>query len=355
MNIQDELILSYYKEIATLSSSSKIQLVQHIESKQIFVKKTLDVFNYSVYATLKEHPVHGIPKIYELIKSDSELIVIEDYISGISLEKIIETEGPMPEERVIKYVLQLCKIVIGLHESKPSIIHRDIKPTNIIITPTDNVVLIDLDAAKQPSDSDKDTVLLGTMGYAAPEQFGFGSSGIQTDIYAMGILINTLLRGSFSKQPVSGRLNHIIRKCTELNPADRYKDVKELQRVLYQFDSSPDMKIQNWTRFLPPGFRNGNFIHMIIASAYYLFTFWIFKDIHFEHAEGLKETFEKIGTFLMFIAVPFFTCNYLEIHKKIPLCKSDNFAIKLIGIILYNILLVFSIMFITLVLAAIFS
>lgn len=141
--------------------------------------------------------------------------------------------------------------------------------------------------------------------------------------------------------------------CTELNPSDRYKDVKELQRVLYQFDSSPDKEIPNWTRFLPPGFRSGNFIHMIIAFAYYLFTLWIFKDMHFEHADGLKEDLERIGSFLMFIAVPFFTCNYLEIHKKLPLCKPNNLAIKLIGVFLYDVLLVFSIMSITLIVAAI--
>ena len=355
MNIQDELILSYYKDIATLSSSNKIQLVQHIENKQIFVKKTLDVFNYNVYATLKEHPIPGIPRIYELVKNEGELIVIEDYISGTSLEGIIEKEGALPEERVIKYALQLCEIVLELHDSKPSIIHRDIKPTNIIITPTDNVVLIDLDAAKQPSNSDKDTVLLGTMGYAAPEQFGFGSSGVQTDIYAIGILINTMLRGSFSKQPVNGKLNRVIRKCTELSPTNRYKNVNELLNVLCRFSNSPNNRIQNWMRFLPPGFRSGNYIHMIIAFAYYLLIVWLFKDMHFEHADGLKEDLERIGSFLMFIAVPFFTCNYLDIHQKLPLCNSENSAIKLIGIILYNVLLVFSIMFITLILAAIFG
>ena len=355
MNIQDELILSYYKDIAALSSSNKIQLVQHIENKQIFVKKTLDVFNFNVYETLKAHPTSGIPRIYELIKNENELIVIEDYISGNSLENILETEGPLPESRVIKYALQLCETVLKLHDSKPPIIHRDIKPANIIITPTDHVVLIDLDAAKQPSVKDKDTVLLGTMGYAAPEQFGFGSSGVQTDIYAIGMLINTMLTGTFSKQPANSRLNRVIRKCTELNPSDRYKNTDELLHVLTQFNSTAEHRPQNLMRFLPPGFRTGNYIHMIIATAYYLFIICLFKDMHFENADGIKEDLERIGSFLMFLAVPFFTCNYLEIHKKLPLCKSDNSAVKMIGIIIFNFLLVASIMFITLLLAAMLS
>ena len=76
----------------------------------------------------------------------------------------------------------------------PPIIHRDIKPSNIIITAYNRAVLLDFNAAIYYScQSTEDTILLGTQGYASPEQYGFGSSSPQTDIYSMGILFRELL------------------------------------------------------------------------------------------------------------------------------------------------------------------
>lgn len=353
MNIQSELVLSYYKEIAILNEPHKVVLVQNTESGQIFVKKTLDIYNCNVYSFLKDNPIMGIPKIHELISSGDKLIVIEDFISGQNLERILESAGPMPKDKVIKYTIKLCNIVVSLHQINPSIIHRDIKPTNVIITPMDEVVLIDLNAAKYVNDKVEDTMLIGTRGYAAPEQYGFGSSDIQTDIYAIGILMNTMLCGKYSVDRPTGEIGNIIRKCTELTPDNRYKNINELLNALDYLKNSPNGK--KWKRFLPPGFRSGNPVYITISVFYYIFVTLICKDMKFTNSTDFEAAFKKVGTYLILLVIPFLSCNYLNIHERLPLCRSHNTIVKFIGVILFDVLISLSIMFITILLMSMFK
>lgn len=357
MDIQTELILSYYKEIATLNAEHRIVYVQHTKTKQIYIKKTLDVFNLNVYSYLKNNPVSGVPKIYEVIPDKDTLIVIEEYVSGRSLEQILETEGPLSEERAAKYILQLCDTLSRLHSSVPSIIHRDIKPTNVIITPCDNVMLIDLNAAKHASDKNEDTTLLGTRGYAAPEQYGFGSSGIQTDIYAIGMLMNTMLNGSFSQEIVESKYSSIIKKCTELTPENRYSSIDDLKRALHNRSNglSISYDTDNKRSLLLPGFRSGNYANMAAASAYYIFIAWLSFDMTFKDSGPAATYIQRIGVFLILLSLPFNIMNYANIHSKFPLCNSANPVRKVLGIILLNLTVIFSLLFSMLVLVAILN
>lgn len=357
MNIQNELALSFYKEIALLNAEHQVALVQHLQTKQIYVKKTLDVYNLNVYSYLKDNPVHGLPRIYELIQQDRSLIIIEDFISGQSLEKILATEGAISEERVIRYTIQLCETLLKLHASTPPIIHRDIKPTNIIITPNDTAILIDLNAAKHASDKDEDTTLLGTRGYAAPEQYGFGSSGAQTDIYAIGKLMNTMLNGSFSQQTVEGRLKPIIKKCTELTPSNRYRSIKGLRNALYRLNNGSHKAIIpiELRHLLPPGFRSGSYANMCVASAYYLFTAWLCFDMKFKDTSFLISLIQQIGVFLMLLSIPFSTFNYADIHNRFPLCNSENKITKILGIILLNLVVLISLLLMLMIIVSILS
>ncbi len=357
MNIQNELTLSFYKEIALLNAEHQVALVQHIQTNQIFVKKTLDVYNLDVYSYLKDNPVPGIPKIYELIQQDQSLVVIEDFISGQSLESILANEGALPEDRVIKYTLQLCDTLSKLHSTNPPIIHRDIKPTNVIITPSDTAILIDLNAAKHESDKDEDTTLLGTRGYAAPEQYGFGSSDAKTDIYAIGKLMNTLLNGSFSPQTVDGRLRSIINKCTELTPSHRYGSITDLKNALSRLGTGYYKSfIPSDKRYLlPPGFRNGNFANLLVATAYYIFTIWMSWDMQFKDATMSTTIIQRIGVFFLLLSFPFCIFNYADIHSKFPLCDSEKPVLKVLGIIILNAIVVFSILMIMLIMISIFN
>lgn len=228
------LPISFYKEIATLSEEHQIYIVQHIETKKVYLKKTLKVYNLAVYEQLFKFPVKNIPRIYAMYEHENLLTIIEEYISGDTLQEVIDLCGSVSESDAVSYSIRLCDILIALHSQDPVLIHRDIKPSNIILTEDERIILIDLNAARQCiSEKERDTRLIGTEGYAAPEQFGFGNSSCQTDIYAVGNLIKALLGlDSNSSMKVSPKLSAVINKCLEMNPKDRYQSASLLKAAL---------------------------------------------------------------------------------------------------------------------------
>lgn len=136
----------------------------------------LDVYNLAVYAELYRNPIAGTPRIINYYEETGQLTVIEEYISGTSLQDKIRHADISPNE-MLQYMLDLCTILEQLHLHNPAIIHRDVKPSNVIITSYNRAVLLDFNAAKyHTAAKDSDTILLGTQGYAAPEQYGFGQS-----------------------------------------------------------------------------------------------------------------------------------------------------------------------------------
>ncbi|MBQ3048940.1 MAG: protein kinase, partial [Oscillospiraceae bacterium] len=112
-------------------------------------------------------------------------------------------------------------------------VHRDIKPENIIIC-GGNAVLIDFDASRIfKEESETDTQILGTTGFAAPEQYGFSQSDPKADIYSLGILLNVMLTGKHpSKELAKGRMGRIVQRCTMTNPKKRFKSVLHLMEML---------------------------------------------------------------------------------------------------------------------------
>lgn len=188
-----------------------------------------------------EHP--SLPRIFDIIETDENLYIIEDYIDGVSLDKKLEEEKKFSENMVLGWAAQICDVLSYLHNQKPyPIIYRDMKPSNIILTKNGSVKLIDFGIAREfKEDAGSDTVYLGTMGYAAPEQYGSGQTGVTTDIYSLGITLYHLVTGKgpndspYELKPVryfdenlSDGIERIISKCTMQNPAKRYGSAEEL-------------------------------------------------------------------------------------------------------------------------------
>ena len=198
------------------------------------MRKTLTVFNKDIYRYLKNNPIHHMPKIHHVVEDGNTLVVIEDYIPGDTLEEILAREGNLPEAQVLDIAIQLCKILQAFHHAVPPIVNRDIKPSNIKLTEDGIVKLLDMNAAKYCNDlAAKDTVLLETQGYAAPEQYGITQTDERADIYSLGVLLNIMLTGKHpSKELASGRLGRIVQKCTMVNPEKRYKSVLYLMEAL---------------------------------------------------------------------------------------------------------------------------
>ncbi len=234
MLLEEEYALSCYEKIADLNRKHGVFLVKHIESGKFYVEKLLTVYNREVYDYLQKHPVRGTPKIAELFEKDGVLILIEEYVSGQTIADLLESGHRFSEEETVSVTEQLCAILSEFHKAKPPIVNRDIKPDNIILTDDGFVKIIDMNASKwEDPGKSQDTKLIGTEGYAAPEQYGFGSSDRRTDIYSLGVLMNRLLTGEFPGVcSAQGRLSEIIQKCTHLDPRDRYQSVEELAEAL---------------------------------------------------------------------------------------------------------------------------
>ena len=340
MDYSKRLSISYYKTIATLNESHKIYLVQHQSTQKIYVKKILDVYNKDIYLSLSQNHISGVPQIIDLYEEENQLIVIENYVSGCSLQEKIDTSD-LNIDSIYKYMDELCTILEKLHAFQPPIIHRDIKPSNIIITEHDHVVLLDFNAAKYFTNLNaNDTILLGTKGYAAPEQYGFGSSTPRTDIYALGILLKELTDALPSS---TKKFDKIIRQCTQINPDDRYHSVTELREALNS-RKGPVATVSNksttFRDFLFPGFRTETPWKILVSSVTYLFIFWLCFTLEVENTTGLALWVERIFCLLIMLSVIFGCFNYLDIQSFFPLCKHKNRVLHYIGIILLDIIFV---------------
>ena len=126
---------------------------------------------------------------------------------------------------------QLCCALWTLHSA--NVIHRDIKPENVILQ-GQRAVLIDFDASRTYKFAHKaDTQVLGTTGYAPPEQYGFSQTDGRADIYALGVLLNIMLSGQHPSQRLAeGRLGRVVQRCTMVAPVKRFKNVQKLVKAL---------------------------------------------------------------------------------------------------------------------------
>lgn len=202
--------------------------------------------------TLKrlKHPY--LPSIIDVIEDDETFIIVMDYVEGRSLDKILEEHGVQQESVVVEWAKQLCDVLGYLHSRTPAIIYRDMKPANVMLKPDGTVTLIDFGTAKNYEINYGETTGIGTIGYAAPEQYigsGLGRTDARTDIYCLGMTLYHLLTGQDpcrnlisdtsirAVNPALSRgLDSIIWKCTAHQPEDRYQSCEELMYDLENYE-----------------------------------------------------------------------------------------------------------------------
>lgn len=343
MTLEQELLLSYYKEVASIDADHGVTLVQDSRSKAFYVKKRLLVYNPEIFRHLKEHPIRHTPRIRELVEEQGVLTVIEEYIPGQTLEQLLQ-QGCFPREQAVRIVIALCRILEDFHRCVPPIVNRDIKPSNIILTPDGTVKLLDINAAKWDTGAGiQDTVLLGTQGYAAPEQYGFGTSSVQTDIYALGVLLQELLTGSASpKGLLPGSLGRIVRRCTQLSPRNRFRSVTDLRRALEPLGSVPSdsAALGGWRRFLPPGFRSGDIVACFFSLAAYCLMGNIFLTMQVEGSPA-EITANRVAVICISLGILLFSGNYMDIQRQVPLTRSQNPFLRLLGVLVMDALIIF--------------
>ena len=226
-----EKILQAYSLVGLLSRKNDCDVL-HLKNKKIGTDLVLRSFPHSVVAYEKLQNIRHInlPEIYDVLEMDDGQIVLEEYIDGLTVAQVMEIDK-YRSAGARRVLLGVCDALVVLHDH--GIIHRDVKPENVMIEKSGRVVLIDFNASRIESGASKDTVIMGTVGYASPEQLGLSQTDARTDIYATGVLYNVMLTGQHPSVTIApGKAGRIVRKCTAVNPNERYQSAAELWSAL---------------------------------------------------------------------------------------------------------------------------
>ena len=237
-----------YNKIVCISKNEKshIWLVQVESFDAPLVLKEKKYGEKEVYQSIAKLKNKHLPQIYEIEEKDGILSVLEEYVDGTEIDKYVR-EKNFTEREIVNLVIQICEGIQVLHEQDPQVIHRDLKPENLLVTEDGIVRIIDFDASRTyKRNAKQDTKLLGTEGYAAPEQYGYLQSDMRSDIYSIGsVLYELLLHEPYPKGEeqkvwkknahVHKELKKIIDKCTKFDPQNRYKTVHQLKKDLQAY------------------------------------------------------------------------------------------------------------------------
>lgn len=206
-----------------------IYLARDRESGQRRIYREFDGSG-EVYRKLSQLSCPHLPRIYQVQEEGGRTAVAEEYIPGDTLAFLLK-KGCLPEIEAANVLCQLCDALTVLHQA--GIIHRDIKPENLILW-GDRLVLIDFDVSRIANAAhDTDTRIMGTTGYAAPEQYGFSQTDARADLYAAGVTFNEMLTGQHpSRELARGLFRPVIRRCIEVNVDKRYPTAAALRAAI---------------------------------------------------------------------------------------------------------------------------
>lgn len=176
----------------------------------------------------------GLEAVY-WTEEDKEYL-LRRYIDGQNLEEYMERKVVLKKQEALGIAIQICDILMKLHHLNPPMIHRDIKPQNLILDRFGEIHLIDFEASRNfDRNKQKDTKFYGTEATAAPEQYGYAQTDARTDIYAFGKVLCYLLTGDYQIEgceQLNGRLGAAVKKCCAFDPGKRYQAIEEVRRLL---------------------------------------------------------------------------------------------------------------------------
>lgn len=331
MTLEEQAILSNYEKLTALDSENRVWLVRDMREGSILVSKRTVCSNPEVYSSLKDARIKGIPTIHHIFEDEGEIIIIEQYVHGLTADKYFSDSEQRTEEAVIRFGIAVCRILKNLHSLNPPIICRDIKPTNLMIQ--ENAWYItDFNIARSFDSSitrDSDTSLLGTASYAPPEQYGFGQTDVRSDLYSLAVTMNVLMTGDIpARSPISGKLGEVITRATKLDPDDRYQSAEELEAALTDLMSNiNDKKVNsenyaNQIQTRPRGKARLRKVSTWLALAVYSFlAFVIITTSKTFEVNGVPVTLVQriagcIVLFLMMFMPYFYNADYLGILSQ---------------------------------------
>jgi serine/threonine protein kinase/Tol biopolymer transport system component len=216
----------------------------------------------------------NLPRVYDhfVIEQQGQYLVM-DYIEGEDLRQRLDRIGPLPEQEVIVLGVAICDALSYMHSRRPMILHRDLKPGNVRITPQGNIYLVDFGLAKivQGREATSTGARAMTPGYSPPEQYGTARTDHRSDIYSLGATLYSALTDALPEDGlaramdqaeltpliqhnprISKRLAAVIEKCLEVRPDNRYQSADELKRDLMEARTTTRRKLPMELVLPPP-------------------------------------------------------------------------------------------------------
>lgn len=336
--------LSQYSNIKNLNSDGTVILSYDLGNDRVCVKKFVDNSLDEIYIKLKNIECEYLPEIYDIIEYDGNCLIVEEYIKGRSIEEIIAEKGQIDKKTACKYFVDIAEVLEVVHND--GIIHRDISPDNVIVDENNRARLLDFGIARVGNKKKNfDTTILGTAGFASPEQFGFAQTDIRSDIYSMGVLLNYMLTGHIVQMGVYDiePLKSIIIKSTDIQPNLRYNSIYELKKEVGNLYS--DNRLNNSYKrtenknidlgFKPiPGFRTGKIYKKITAVFFYFFFIvWIFAMFK-EYGFSLDALIYDCFYILVYLMPIWWFGNNGKQWDIIPGLKNRSLKVKCIAAII---------------------
>jgi len=350
--LTEDYLLSTLKETNTISDKNgyRISVVKDVVDDTVYIKKQFKTAaGLNTHRALLKIDHVNLPKTFHVIETEDGFIVLEEYVHGATLKTAL-TGNPLPTEKMAEISLQLCNVLELLHNETPPLIHRDVNPSNIIVTADGIVKLIDFNAAKEyKPDTIEDTTTLGTKAYAAPEQYGYAKTDARTDIYCLGATMYHMLTGKLyvnGGETSNSKLYMIVNKCLQIDPNNRYSDIlslkMDLEVVLFGYYKSNGNKKRQLSFF--PDFHSASSNKKILLTVLYtvlsiivlVFTFVAIGD-----AQNMRDMIESWTLLVFIFFIPYLLiCNVYGIRSKLPLFKEGSIMGTIIGTIIMAVLLI---------------
>ena len=369
INLKTALLNEQYEKIALFGGNNdrKTWLVRQKNSNKIFVLKEIEIENISIYESLQYIKNRHLAAVKNIIEIENKAVVIEEYISGDILADKIENKN-ITKEDALDYTCQLFEVLSELE--KVNIVHRDITPKNILIS-SDNVVkLIDFGISRKTKEGrTKDTTILGTAGYAAPEQFGFMQTDIRSDIYSIGVVFHEMLTG---KMPEGNKCicydyKEFIQKCINISPENRFQTAcqayKELMKNYIHYDAKLNENAVKFTNSAykttgkqdtasvkkdydyskMPGFRSGALWKKILGVCVYVFLVTVMA-VGFEKCKGNTQAvmYECAAAFMYVFSTVVIAGNYKNWYNRMPIYKDMDSVVKMFSRVILSIMIFYA-------------
>ena len=211
-------------------------LARHRESGRMAVVKCYlkgsPLYDHSEPEALKALNAPPLPRFIAEYACEETRCVLREYVPGDPLDKLAKRRA-FTDEQIVGIGLDLCGQLEALHGLNPPVIHRDIKPQNVVLCPDGTAVLIDFGISRAVTDGKGDTVVYGTQGFAPPEQYGYAATDCRSDIFSLGMLLQWLRTGEATPpQKPAAPLERAIARCTAFDPGRRFGSVRQVRRAL---------------------------------------------------------------------------------------------------------------------------